>query len=202
MTCWVCIDPPAALAFADVEQRGAELQHLFVGLIEILYPQVEVELLWASGVRPTRREMVSHALEGQHEPRFGVEGRPAVVERPPRVRLVYHATEKGQIEPGKLKDVGTVQHHTLEAGDHESQRRPSGPRTLSRRDHDGGNLSTPVSIQTVAILDARSAAGPPAGARCGGSPRYSISGESRALYGYGSRLRRTVLLGPVTDVSY
>lgn len=63
MTCRVCIDPPAARAFADVEQRGAEPQDLFVGLIEILDPQVEVELLWASGVRPTRREMVFHALE-------------------------------------------------------------------------------------------------------------------------------------------
>src|SRR5690349_1775501 len=72
--------------------------------------------------------MVFHPLEGQHEP-VGVKRRPAVAERPPRIRLVHYAAEKRLVEPGQLNDIGTVQHHTLQLGDHEGQR-------LTTPDHD------------------------------------------------------------------
>ncbi len=136
MTCRVRIDPPAARAFADVEQRGAEPQDLFVGLIEILEPRSRWNCCGRAGSGRRGGRWCSTRWKGRHE----------------------------------LQDVGTVQHHTLEPGDHESQRRPSAPRTLSRRDHDGGNLSY-------------------AGKRPDGG-----SG-SRAPCGYGPRLRLAVLPG-------
>ncbi|MFE5097759.1 hypothetical protein ACFRCI_47785 [Streptomyces sp. NPDC056638] len=47
-----------------------------------------------SGVRPLRRPMVFDALESQYEPTVGVERRPALAERPPRIRLVHYAAER------------------------------------------------------------------------------------------------------------
>jgi hypothetical protein len=73
--------------------------------------------------------MVFHALEGQHEPTVGVERRPALAERPPRIRLVHYAAEKRLVEPRQLNDIGTVQHHTLQLGDHAGQH-------LTTPDHD------------------------------------------------------------------
>lgn len=125
VTCRVCVDPPTALGIAEVEQRGPELENLFLGLVEILDTQVKVELLRASGIRPPRRLMVLRALEGEHEPRVGVEGRPVAVKQPSRIRLVHHAAEKRQVERGELTHIGTVQHHTLQLGYHNEQRRPA-----------------------------------------------------------------------------
>jgi hypothetical protein len=50
-----------------LEQCGAPVQDVFLGLIQALGPQVKVELLGVSGLRPPRRLMVVHALESQHE---------------------------------------------------------------------------------------------------------------------------------------
>lgn len=105
------------------------VEDVFLGLIQVLDPQVKVELLGVSGVRPPRRLMVVHALESQHEPAVGVERRPAITRRPSRIRLVHYPTEKPLVEPGQLSDVSTVQHHTLQIGDHEGQR-------LTTPDHD------------------------------------------------------------------
>jgi hypothetical protein len=74
------IDPPSAVAVTSIEQRGAELQDLFLSLIEILGRQIKVELLRVGGVWPPRGLMVSHALEGEHEPGAGVEGRPVIID--------------------------------------------------------------------------------------------------------------------------
>lgn len=73
--------------------------------------------------------IVVHPLEGQHEPAVGVECGPALPERPPRIRLVHYAAEKRLVEPGQPNDIGTVQHHALQLGDHAGQR-------LTAPDHD------------------------------------------------------------------
>jgi len=119
MKCRICIDPPAARAVATVEKRCAELEDLFLDPIEIRYSQIEVELLRASRVRPSRRLIVSHPLESEDEPGPGVEGRPALAQRPSRIRPVDRSAENRPVEAGKLGDVRAVKHHTLKAGDHE-----------------------------------------------------------------------------------
>jgi hypothetical protein len=120
VTCGICIDSPAALAVAGVEQRGAEVKYLSLGLVEILDPEVEMELLRASGIWPLRRLVVFDALEGEHQPGAGVKRCPAIIERPARIRLVHRAAEQRRVEPGKLSNVGAVQHHALQVGDHGS----------------------------------------------------------------------------------
>jgi hypothetical protein len=122
-------DAPAPLPVTLVEQCGAPVEDVFLGLIKVFDPQVKVELLGVSGVRPPRRLMVVHSLESQHEPAVGVERRPAVIRRPSRIRLVHYPAEKPLVEPGQLSDVSTVQHHTLQIGDHEGQ-------GLTTPDHD------------------------------------------------------------------
>jgi hypothetical protein len=133
VTCRICIDPPAAHAVADVKQRGAEPEDMFLCLIEILDAQIEMELLRASGIWPLRRLVVLHALEGEHQPGIGVQGRPAIIEGPTRIRLVDHSAEKRQVKPGELEDVGAVQHDALKAGDHDSTYRLQFPA------HNAGN---------------------------------------------------------------
>jgi hypothetical protein len=123
-------DPPAPLPVTDVEQRGTQLEDLLLGLVQVPDTQVEVKLLGTSGVRPPRRLMITHALEGEHEPAVGVERRPRVVERPPRIRPVHLATKKRLVEPGQLNDIGAVQHHTLKIGDHEGSLNPLQQRSL------------------------------------------------------------------------
>lgn len=129
VSCGVSEYAPTPLSVATVEQRGAPLEHAFLSLVQVLDPEVEVELLGAGGVQPLRRLMVLHALEGQHEPSISVESRPAFAERPPRIRLVHHAAEKRLVELGQLSNIGTVQHDTLQLRDHAGQH-------LTRRDHD------------------------------------------------------------------
>ncbi len=80
MTCRVRENTPTALPVTAVEQRGTQPEDVFLGLVEVLDPQVEVELLGSNGIRPLRWPVVFHALEGQHEPRVGVKRRPTVVE--------------------------------------------------------------------------------------------------------------------------
>ena len=87
-------DTPAALRVTGIKQCGAEFEDMLLGVVQLLDLQVEVELLGAGGVGPPRWPMSFHALEGEHHPSIVVEGRPAVVERPPRVRLVHHAAEQ------------------------------------------------------------------------------------------------------------
>ena len=121
VSCRVDKDAPTAIPLTLVEQCGAPIEDAFLGSFQVLDPQIKVELLGPSGVRPPRRPMVFHPLEGQHEP-VGVESRPTLAERPPRIRLVHYAAEKRLVEPGQLNNNGTVQHHTLQLGDHEGQR--------------------------------------------------------------------------------
>lgn len=119
MACRIREDPPTPFAAALVEQGGAPVEDVLLSAFEVLDPQVQVELLGLGGVRPPWWSMVLHPLEGEHEP-VGVKGRPAVAERPPRIRPVHLAAEERPVEPGQPDDVGTVQHHTLELGDHEA----------------------------------------------------------------------------------
>lgn len=129
VTCRIRKDAPTPLPIPLVEQCGAALEDVFLGSFQVLDPQVEVELLRPSGIRPPWWLMVFDALEGQHKPTVGVECRPAVAKRPPRIRLVHYAAKKGLVEPGQLNDIGTVPHHTLQLRDHEGQR-------LTTPDHD------------------------------------------------------------------
>jgi len=128
VSCRVDKDAPTAIPLTLVEQCGAPIEDAFLGSFQVLDPQVQVELLGPSGVRPPWWLMVFHPLEGKHKP-VGVKRRPAVAERPPRIWLVHYAAEKRLVEPGQLNDIGTVQHHTLQLGDHEGQR-------LTTPDHD------------------------------------------------------------------
>lgn len=80
MTRRVRVDPPTTRALTGVEQRSPEPENLFLGQVEIRDAQIEMELLRVSGIRPTRRPMVPHPLEREHEPRVGMKGRPAVIE--------------------------------------------------------------------------------------------------------------------------
>jgi len=48
-------------------------------------------------------------------------------------RSVHYPTEKPLVEPGQLYDVSTVQHHTLQIGDHEGQRLTTPDHDLQRR---------------------------------------------------------------------
>jgi hypothetical protein len=122
VTCRIRIDPPAALAVAVVKQRGSEPEGLFLGLSEILDPEVQVELLRPSGIWPLRRPVVLYALESEHQPGAGMEGRPAIIQRPARIGLVHHAAEKGLVETGELEYVSAVQHDALNVGDHDCKR--------------------------------------------------------------------------------
>lgn len=122
VSCRIRKDAPTPLSITLVEQCGAPLEDVFLGSFQILDPQVKVELLGVSSLRPPRRPMAFHALEGQHQTTVDVERRPALAKRPPRIWLVHHAAKKRLVEPGQLNDIGTVQHHTLQLGDHEGQR--------------------------------------------------------------------------------
>ena len=129
VSCRIREDAPTPLSITRVEQSGAPREDVVLSLFQVLDLQVEVELLRVSRVRPPRRLVVVHALEGQHEPTTGVECRPALPERPPRIRLVHYAAEKRLVEPGQANDIDAVQHHALQLGDHEGQR-------LTTPDHD------------------------------------------------------------------
>ena len=64
----ICVDPPAALAAPVVNERGAEPEGMLLGLLQILDPKVEMELLGASRIAPPRRPVVLNSLEGEHQP--------------------------------------------------------------------------------------------------------------------------------------
>lgn len=92
--CRIREDTPTPLSVSRIEQCGAPFEDLFLGFVQVLDPQVEVELLRPSGIRPPWRPMIFNPLEGQHEPAVGMERRPAVAERPPRIRLVHNTADK------------------------------------------------------------------------------------------------------------
>jgi hypothetical protein len=73
-----------------------------------------------ASVRPLRWLVMFDLLEGQNEPVVEVERRPAVVHRPPRVRLIQHTAEKRLVEPGQFEDIGAIQDDTLQSGSHEA----------------------------------------------------------------------------------
>lgn len=114
---------PTPIRVALVEQCGAELENIPLGSVQILDRHIEMKLLRASRVWPSRRLEVLHSLECENEPVVGMQDRPAITERPSPIRLVHHTTEKRSIEPGQLADISTVQHHTLQLRDHKDQRR-------------------------------------------------------------------------------
>jgi hypothetical protein len=70
------------MLITDVERRFAGLDDLMLGLVEILDSQVKVVLQRTSRIRPSRRLVVLHPLEREHEARAGVEREPVLVERP------------------------------------------------------------------------------------------------------------------------
>lgn len=122
VSCRIREDAPTPLSVTFVEQRPAAIEDVLLGSVQVLDRQVKMELLGMSGVGPPRRPIVFRALEGQDEPTVGVERCPALAERPPWIRPVHHAAEKRLVEPGQLTDISTVQHHTLQLGNHERQR--------------------------------------------------------------------------------
>jgi hypothetical protein len=151
MSCGVCADTPAPLPVTRIKQRPAPPEDIFLGLVQILDPDVKVELLRAGGVRPPRRLMISHLLERQHHPTVQVERRPAVTQRPPRIRLIQRTAKKRLVEPGQFRYIGAIQHHTLQLGSHEGQRSAAarrasraGSRHAVEKAHalSGGNVSS------------------------------------------------------------
>lgn len=132
VSCGVREDAPTPLRITIVEQRGTQIEDVCLSLIQVLDLQVDAELLRQDEIPPTRWLIVPHPLESQHEATLGVERHPAVVERPPRIRLVHLAAEKRLVEPGQLNDIGAIQHPTLQLGDHAGQRRAA-PGTGLRR---------------------------------------------------------------------
>jgi hypothetical protein len=73
MACGVCADPPAASV--SVKQRGAEVEDLLLGLVEVRDVEVQMELLRVRDVRPLRCPVVLHPLKRQHQARSRVERR-------------------------------------------------------------------------------------------------------------------------------
>jgi hypothetical protein len=60
--------------------------------------KVQVELLWIGGIRPPRGDVAVDGLERHHRARERVESRPAVADRPPRIRMIDAAAKQGAIE--------------------------------------------------------------------------------------------------------
>lgn len=100
MSCRICEDAPAPPSITRIKQSPAPSEDIFLGLVQVLDPDVKVELLRTSRVRPLRRPMIFHLLEGQHEPPVQVKRRPAVIQRPPRIRLIHHTAEKRLVKAG------------------------------------------------------------------------------------------------------
>jgi hypothetical protein len=177
-------DPPALLPITDVEQCGAQLEDLLLGLVKVLGMQVEVKLLRTSGVRPPRRLMIIHALESEHEPAVGVERRPRVIERPPRIRPIHLATKKRLVEPGQLNDIGAVQHHTLQVGDHEGsldplQQAPSGPDPCSIGHGTGTTIRSVGMGGPSRVIEKQLSLGPMLHARrCASADGYSLGSSA------------------------
>jgi hypothetical protein len=111
-------DTPTSVTGTGIKESRAAPEDIVLGLVQVRDPNVKVELLRAGRVGPLRRLMVLHPLEGQHHPAVEVERRPAVTERPPRIRPIQHAAEKRLIKPRQLQDIGAIQHDTLELGGH------------------------------------------------------------------------------------
>jgi hypothetical protein len=131
MSCGIRENAPAPPSVTRIKQCRAPPEDIFLGLVQVRDADVKVELLRAGGVRPPRRLMVLHLLEGQHDPAVEVERRPVVTQRPPRIRLIQSAAEKRLVKPGQFPDIGAIQHDTLQLGSHEGQRRAA-PRRASR----------------------------------------------------------------------
>jgi hypothetical protein len=66
----VCADPPAASV--SVKQRGAEVEDLLLGLVEVRDVEVQMELLRVRGIRPLRCPVGLHPLEREYETRSRV----------------------------------------------------------------------------------------------------------------------------------
>jgi hypothetical protein len=115
----ICEDAPTSVTGTGIKQSRAAPEDIVLGLVQVRDPDVKVELLRASRVGPVLRLMVIHPLEGQHHPAVEVERRPAITERPPRIRSVQHSAEKCLIKPRQLQDIGAIQHDTLELAGHE-----------------------------------------------------------------------------------
>ncbi len=81
---------------------------------------VPVELLRVPRVRPARRSIVVRALERQHQPRGQVQGRPILVDAPPRIGLVDGSAQQRGVEPGQRRYVGTVLDYALHETGHAS----------------------------------------------------------------------------------
>jgi hypothetical protein len=95
----ICEDPPTSVTGTGIKQSGAPPEDIVLCLVQVRDANVKVELLRTGRIGPLRRLMVIHPLEGQHHPAVEVERRPAVTERPPRIRLIQHAAEKRLIKP-------------------------------------------------------------------------------------------------------
>jgi hypothetical protein len=86
-----------------------------------------MKLLRVHTVRPPRRPVILHALEGKDQARARVEGRKVVADGPPRIGLVDRAAEKRLVEPGEFMDILTVQNYALQLADHRCFSNSTGP---------------------------------------------------------------------------
>jgi uncharacterized protein len=124
----ICEDAPAPPSVTSIKQSCALPEDIFLGSVQVRDPDVKVKLLRARGVRPLRRAIVLHVLEGQHHPPIEVQRRPAVIERPPWIRLIQHTAQQRLVEPGQFAGISAIQHDTLQLGGHEGQPRAAASR--------------------------------------------------------------------------
>lgn len=101
-----------------IQHRGALGQHLFLSAVQVGDTEIQVELLWPTRVRPQRRLVLRHPLEGQDEAGPRVQREPVLAERPSPIRLVDRAAKDLLVELNELTRVGAVQHHALQISDH------------------------------------------------------------------------------------
>jgi len=123
-------DPPAA--GVDVEQRGAEAEDLFLGLVEVRDLDIQMKLLRARRIRPLRGVVFLRTLEREYEAKVGVQGREVLAHCPPGIRLIDLAAKKCLVEHGELQDIRAVQDHALEPADHRCSAAAAMPVMVSR----------------------------------------------------------------------
>jgi hypothetical protein len=111
MTRGVGIDPPAARRF---QQPTAQGEHGRVRPPWFLHMKVQVELLRMGGIRPPRGDVAVDGLERQYRARGRVESRPAIADRPPRIRMIDAAAKQRAIEFRELSRIRAVQHHAFQ----------------------------------------------------------------------------------------
>ena len=81
---------------------------------EFLHMKVQVELLWVGGIRPPRGDVAVDGLERHYRARGRVESRPAIADRPPRIRMIDAAAKQGAIEFREFSRIRAVQHDAFQ----------------------------------------------------------------------------------------